>query len=468
MQRPFSCFSLVLLAAACSPGTISNPEPRDSGGSPATGGGFSSSGTGGSAASGQGGGSSAGQGGRSFAGQGGGSAPGQGGTPSFGNGGSREVGPPTIFDGTPSPPAAGARFPFPQNRLVSGCSYPAMARNADVRAAYDHWKSLTLTSNGAMGQIRVQRTMEAGFDTVSEGISYGMLVSVYMNDQATFDKLWLYEQKYSDPVGLMNWRVSADGGSVTGNGSATDADEDMAWALIMADKQWGGSGSLGTPYLTLAKTMLDTMWQYDVDHGRGEMLRPGDGWMDDRTNPSYFAPAYYRVFARVTGNQDWLKVVDSSYSIIDKLVSGASASAGLVSNWTNSGGVPGAGPDGDYGYDACRTPFRIALDACLFGEPRAKTYLAKLSQFFAGVGAANLKDGYHLDGSPTGSSLNLAFLGPAAVGAMSASAAQGFLNDGYARAIPLLPGETYYYNSSWGILSLLMLSGNFLDYTQYP
>ena len=31
-------------------------------------------------------------------------------------------------------------------------------------------------------------------DTVSEGIGYGMLIGVYMNDQPMFDKLWAYAQ----------------------------------------------------------------------------------------------------------------------------------------------------------------------------------------------------------------------------------------------------------------------------------
>ena len=42
-----------------------------------------------------------------------------------------------------------------------------------------------------------------------------------------------------------------------------------------------------------------------------------------------------------------------------------------------------------YQYDSCRTPFRIALDWCWFGETRARDYLLKTSNFFSGIGAAN-------------------------------------------------------------------------------
>ena len=52
-----------------------------------------------------------------------------------------------------------------------------------------------------------------------------------------------------------------------------------------------------------------------------------------------------------------------------------------------------------YQYDSCRTPFRIALDWCWFGEQRARDYLAKTSSFFSGIGAANIVDGYELNGN---------------------------------------------------------------------
>jgi hypothetical protein len=42
----------------------------------------------------------------------------------------------------------------------------------------------------------------------------------------------------------------------------------------MADRQWGGSGSVGTPYLDLAKAQIDRIWQWEVDHTRGDLLLP--------------------------------------------------------------------------------------------------------------------------------------------------------------------------------------------------
>ena len=111
--------------------------------------------------------------------------------------------------------------------------------------------------------------------TVSEGIAYGMLLSVYADDQPTFDKLWQYSQKWLDGNGLMNWYINAAGTQALGTGAASDADEDMAYALIAADARWGGKGSLTTNYIDLAKTLIGKIWQYEVDHTRSDVLKPG-------------------------------------------------------------------------------------------------------------------------------------------------------------------------------------------------
>ena len=368
----------------------------------------------------------------------------------------------SLVDPHPTPPMGNTKFPFPQNRVSQSCVYPFKAFNTDVQNAYAVWKSLVLTTTGALGELRVQR-VENGNDTVSEGIAYGMMIAVYMGDQTPFDQLWRYALRFMDGKGLMNWHIRADGSGPAESGSASDADEDMAWALVMADKQWGGKGTLQDTYLNYGKGLIQKIWQNDIDHGRGEMLKPGDNWMENKTNPSYFAPAYYRVFAKVSGDTNWNKVIDSSYNIINQSLTHGNAANGLVPDWCSSNGSP----QGDYKYDACRTPFRIALDACLFNETRAKTYLSKTSTFFTGVGAVNVKDGYTLTGSPTGAGLNSAFLGPASVGAMSSASYRKFLDEGYIRTAVLARTETRYFSGAWGMFSMLMMTANFLDYTQY-
>ena len=359
-------------------------------------------------------------------------------------------------------------------------AYPRNASNNDVIAAYEQWKTAVVTADGAGGFLRIKKPDSGSVigSTVSEGMGYGMILAVYMGDQALFDNLWKYEQSHLDGSGLMNWEIGPDNVMTSGGaGAATDGDEDMAWALIMADRQWGGSGSLGDSYLNYAKALIDLIWQYEVDHGRGEMLKPGDQWGNvDVTNPSYFAPAYYRVFGQVTGKtSDWNKVVDSSYAIIEKSLNAASGNQdnGLIPAWCNSSGTPVSAFSGAPMYfqnDSTRTPFRVGQDYCYFGEARAHAYLAKISAFYASVGVANIVNGYDLNGTPHPEKAYpglqaASFVGPAGVGAMSDPQYQQFIDDAYAKVATLqLTAGTIYYQKSWTALSLLMLTGNFVNF----
>jgi hypothetical protein len=396
----------------------------------------------------------------------------------------------------PTPPRPGINFPFPQNRMSANCIYPTGYLNDAVQAAYAQWKADTVTSAGAGGHLRVKRPNEPGLDkdsTVSEGIGYGMLIAVYMGDaesQMLFDELWKYEQLHQNADhGLMHWYISADGTQALGLNGATDADEDMAFALLMASRQWGGKGTLDKTYLEHATDQIGKVWKFEILDSK--LAGAGDHFLDWKNiNISYFAPSYYRAFKSVNINVpgvNWDAVINTAYDTIQIALNNDPThqqANGLVPAWCSSNGVPpdgvcsqvpppGTGPM-NYQYDSCRTPFRIGLDWCLAGEPRAKAYVTKTSNFFSQLGGAGkIVDGYKLDGTPqpqfsANGSQSAAFVGPAAVGAMSAATYQTFLDQAYAAVASrqLLVGGTY-YDDSWTVLSLLMMTGNFLDYTLY-
>jgi endo-1,4-beta-D-glucanase Y len=398
---------------------------------------------------------------------------------STGNAGASQAGANGAGDGGASPDETGANFPFPVNVESEYCTYPTNADPDVVRAAYEDWKTTTVTSDGAGGFMRVKKPDSGNVigSTVSEGMGYGMLLAVYMNDQAVFDNLWQYVRLYLNENGLMDWEIDPNG-SVIGSGAASDGDEDMAFALVMADRQWGGSGSLDDTYLNYAIALIDAMWEHEVDHSRNDMLKAGDTWGDvDITNPSYFAPAYFRVFGRVTGKEaEWNRVVASSYDVIEASLNAQNGNQdnGLVPAWCTSTGVPTeayAGAPTHFQQDSTRTPFRVGQDYCYFGEPRAKAYLEKITSFYQGVGVANIVDGYDLDGTPrperaTNGLQTASFVGPAGVGAMNDPVNQMFIDEAYAAVATLeLTAGTIYYQKSWTALSLLMLTGNFVDFT---
>jgi hypothetical protein len=364
------------------------------------------------------------------------------------------------------------------------CAAPSGANPTDAQAAYTKWKSDLVVSDGARGFLRVRRPNSSGAQvdsTVSEGIGYGMLLAVYANDQSTFDQLWQYEQQFPDNHGLMNWYISADGTMALGTGAATDGDEDMAFALVMADQRWGGQGSLSQSYLGTAKTLIGLIWQWEVDPNHGYVLTSGDQSDGSVINISYFAPAYYRAFGRVTGQTaNWNKVIDESYTVIASTLNAQNGNTqnGLVPAWSTPAGVPMTPPGTSmplyHQLDSCRTPFRLGEDFCWNAEPRALTYLQKITGFYSGVGAANLVDGYDLDGTPhpqfvtAGGPRAASFVGPAGVGAMATGTTYTQLrDDAYAGVATLtqLAGSTY-YQESWTALSLQMMTGILHDLGQ--
>jgi len=390
----------------------------------------------------------AGSGGRS-AGTGGGS-PGSGGGPGGGGGAT-----PLLLGMGP--------HPFPQNKKPGNCSLTTAANpSAAAQTAYNAWKAAFVTASGAGGALRVQRSSKDQFDTVSEGIGYGMMASVYMADRATFDGLWAYAGAHFDAQGLMRWKIAASGVTIE-QWSASDGDVDMAWALIMASEQWSAS-----TYLDAAASLINAMSTYSI--GSDGMLEPGDHWgsANALTNPSYFSPAYFRVFAKVSRNTNWSgPIIDRNYQIL----SAVSGTQGLVPDWTtnqnalNQGLLPGGSFDSStYGYDACRTPWRIAMDYCFNNEPRARDYLLKVGGFFAPIGAPSIADGYSVTGAPKGSGdKNMSFIG--SVGAAAMVGGFPSLLDG-AFAFGVNSTSNDYFKDSLRVLTMLMMSGNFLDYTK--
>ena len=85
-----------------------------------------------------------------------------------------------------------------------------------------------------VGGVTYDRVLQPDYpgETTSEGMGYALRMAVQNGDQATFDKLLAFINKNLDGNGLMNWHVNQTG--PLGTGGATDADQDIAYALCQA------------------------------------------------------------------------------------------------------------------------------------------------------------------------------------------------------------------------------------------
>ncbi|HSQ43154.1 MAG TPA: CIA30 family protein [Fibrobacteraceae bacterium] len=357
--------------------------------------------------------------------------------------------------------ASTVNYPFPQDVTYGNGIRVASPSTTALNSAFETWLSTYYEEGTAGGTAMARVKWDETQYTVSEGIGYGMLIMVYFSDtttsyQSQFDKLWAYYQYWSNSNGLMNWKINGFS-SVTGENAATDAEMDVALALIMAYYQFGDSD-----YLTDAQTLIAKMRNYELDNSY--ILKPGDVW-DDYKNPSYFAPAAMKLFQSVdaSGTSVWKAAIDSNYRL---LRSNAHSTTGLVSDWCDTDGDPviGNGTLGQsdiYYYDAARTPWRLATSYAWFGDTAAKTRIDAMASWLTSTipAPANITGGYYRSsGTKMNEDKNSTFIGTFAAATMGSSSYQSYLNSAWS-ALMSMSGEKY-FSATLQLLTGLLISGN--------
>lgn len=351
---------------------------------------------------------------------------------------------------------------FPANKSYSNGLMATSKNSQDAKDSYDIWKTNFVES---CSNSRYRVKFDDSSKTVSEGIGYGMLLSAYMGDKTLFDGLWLYYQDNVNNNGVMNWKINGCSG-INGANGATDAELDVAFALIVADYQWVSTGIIN--YKNDAKTLIAAIKNHEVE-ANTFVLKPGDAFGGSSlTNPSYFAPAYYRTFGTFTNDTSfWNSVATKAYVVINANLTKNKAMGGLVSDWCAGSGDYSNDANGyanqgkAYTYDAARTPWRIAIDYLWYGSSDAKTYSKKSSDFVRLNlnGSSNIKDGYNQDGSLKGQWHNATFVGAFACAAMGGDN-QAHLDASY-EDLKNLNEPNSYFNHTLKTLYLLALTGNF-------
>ncbi|MBQ9226498.1 MAG: glycoside hydrolase [Fibrobacter sp.] len=284
--------------------------------------------------------------------------------------------------------AMAGSFPFPQNmKSPNGYTIP-FADTDMIKDHYNKWKAAWYDAN--QGWILAP---EGTCSTVSEAIAYGMLITVYMDDQTVFEKLYGTWKSNGGNGGGMNWRVGCNGGS----GSASDADFDAALALVMASKQWNS-----TSYLDDAKKIISWIASNDINNNQ---IKPGSQW-NDAFNPSYATTANFALFQKVAGGS-WNNVISQAYTDLNACQNGTS---GLVPDWCSWGShqptktSAAVAQDEEAGFydDAARTPWRMAWAYYWYGDTKAQAFNKKVANWVipATHTASGINSGYLVDGTP--------------------------------------------------------------------
>ena len=347
--------------------------------------------------------------------------------------------------------------------VLAGCASRPSSPVAFLREAWRDYVDVYVAPAGYV----LDRTRGGG-EVVSEAQGYALLRAAWIGDADTFDRVFAWtERTLRRPDGLYSWRwTPADGGRVLDANTATDADQEIALALVLAAR------FLDRPWLTArAAELLRAIRAHEAIDVAGGWLPAAGNWaVGDRVvNPSYFLPYAYPAFAPLDPTDDWPAALDAGYRLLaairaqpgaslppDFVVVEADGAVAPLPAWSTLGR--------DFSFDAMRLWFRVAVDCRL--TARAAACADPLD--VAGV-AARLARGEPPptrsapDGTPRTSDTSLSFLGsllPAldlVAPDVAARVRSGPLSPAALR--PILRAPDRYYDLNWVWFGLAVAQG---------
>ena len=396
--------------------------------------------------------------------------------------------------------AGGDGYPFGSRKDLVGGRYPygiaptvatPAAMDARITTCYAAWKaanlkkSPTFTANtGIYSGLTITDAWHVQFPgtayaTVSEGVAYGMLITVLMaghDPQARTYFDGLFKTARGRPAyGHMNagraagaylheWRLAMNMGSAGEGWNATDGDLDIAMALLMAHRQWGSDGAID--YRQQAISTIEAMKAINFAPS-GEPRGP----QRENTRTSDHMIGHFRSFKKATGDTFWDRAIERCYTLITGIISRYSPVAKLqpgfimdcMSQPVPSPGNLIEGPyEGIYDGNAVRNPWRWGTDYVYSGDTRWRAIVNDMTTFLkndCGGNPFNMGGIYNLNGTAAaGRYFAEIVVGPLTVGCMVDAAHQAFLNTLWTANSENF--TTDYYDSELQLIPLIVASGN--------
>jgi endo-1,4-beta-D-glucanase Y len=255
--------------------------------------------------------------------------------------------------------------------FATGCKAPRQVPPAHdlLLRTWETYKSAYIASDGYV----VDRTRGEG-ETTSEGQGYALLRAAWVRDQATFAQvLGWSEQHLRRADGLYSWRYSPAAQKILDANTAADADQEIAFALVLGARVFANQS-----YLARARDIL-------VAIRRQEAIRIKDAWFpaagnwatsERIVNLSYFLPYAYPYFAQADPDAGWMRVIDIGYDLISNALEGPERKIVpdfmVVSSDGGFSALPAGSPlSGDFSSDAMRLYWRVAVDCRMRRSVRA-------------------------------------------------------------------------------------------------
>ena len=331
-------------------------------------------------------------------------------------------------------------------------------------------------------------------DVRTEGMSYGMMISIQLNKKKEFDALWNWAKTYmyiGDPkhpsYGYFSWSCKTDG-SPNEETAAPDGEEYFVMSLYFAANRWGSRKGI-YDYKREADELLTNMRHRAEKTGptkfgirtvaaevneQAKMIRfvPSIKY-GDFTDPSYHLPAFYELWARwgpVADRDFWAQAAETSRVFFSKTTS---PDTGLTPAYANFDGTPHANrfpQSAIFGYDSWRTASNWSVDWSWWRKaPQEQQLSDRIQGFFWAQGISSYGDLYSLDGKPFVMPNGKPHQGPPSTGlvgtnAVASLAATSPHAKDFVQALwdaPIPSGQLRYYDGLLYLMSLMHCGGEF-------
>ncbi|WP_427982262.1 glycosyl hydrolase family 8 [Agarivorans sp.] len=320
-------------------------------------------------------------------------------------------------------------------------------------------------------------------DIRSEGMSYGMMIAVQMDDQAMFNKLWKFSKTYMQHKDgwhkdYFAWHLKPHAPfTKIDNNAAPDGELYFAMALMFAEHRWGAGEGI-FQYKDEANVILNAMVNKPETDSQAPMFSRKQKqilFVTEKntglyTDPSYHVAAFYELFARWAeqDNQLWAEAAQVSR---DYLYKASHPETGLYSEYATFDGIPQKTSfnaiSHKSGYDAFRVIGNMAMDHHWFNaDPRLQELAERMIGFYADEYTRKGQNYavHEMDGeivSAWGSSGQNAMNGTAAMITNSQEAKQ-FTERLWKQATP--SGKWRYYDGLLHMFALLQMAGEYQIY----
>ncbi|MBB5909167.1 glycosyl hydrolase family 8 [Actinoalloteichus hymeniacidonis] len=360
-------------------------------------------------------------------------------------------------------------------------SASAADQEAAIAEFYTDWKSAFVRNDCQDDWYHVY-SPDAYEPYVAEGQGYGLVITAQMADvdpeaQQLFDGILQYVLDHPSALDpdLMAGAQDLSCNTTGGQDSATDGDLDIAYGLLLADAVWGSEGV--HDYHALAVRRIDAIKRSEV-HPDTRLMELGDWahpeWTPELywgSRPSDWMLGHFRAFREATGDSDWDTIRIAHQDLIETLQQDYAPDTGLLPDFVQDTGTdpkPAQGQflesdtDGYFSWNACRTPWRIGVDAVESGDPRSVAAAQRMDEWIkqsTGGDPNQIGSGYRLDGTRYATGSDAAFFAPFAVAAMSNPESQQWLDALWAKIVATEVDPDTYYAASIQLQVMLIVSG---------